>query len=639
MIAAPTPALQSGPMKTWTPEQARRAYAIPNWSEGYVDVAASGQLQIRPLGIEGPALNLADLVAEAQKQGLRLPILLRFPEILRHRVQSLSAAFAEARAYYHYGGQYNPVFPIKTNQQQTVVKSLIGASNAGLEVGSKPELIAGIAMSKPGGLLICNGYKDAEYIRLALIGRRLGLRVIVIIEMPGELAIVEREAKRMALSVELGIRLRLAATGSGKWQQSGGERAKFGLSAGQILHLVQDMKARGRLDWLRMLHFHMGSQISNLRDIQAGMREAGRFLVELRALGAPIETVDIGGGLGVDYEGSRSRSFCSTNYSLSQYAATIVHALHDLCTEHDLPAPNIISESGRALSAHHAVLIAPISDTESIPNLNNALGAAGDESHMLLNGMRQLFEEVREREAEECFLDAAFYLEEGQNRFLYGDLNLSQRARLEQLYFALLRQIHQRLDPQRKRHRQLAEELEHRLSDKYYVNISIFQSLPDIWALDQVFPIVPLTRLNEEPRRRAVLEDLTCDSDGRIGRYVDQNGLEKTLRVHDTHEGEEYLLGFFLVGAYQETLGDIHNLFGDTDSADAWIDNDRYALKNPRHGDTARALLEYVGYNAAELLRAYRAKIKAADLPREQMDMMEAALQAGLEGYTYLEEH
>jgi len=626
-------------MKTpWTPEQARRAYAIPNWSDDYVDVADNGHILVRPLGPNGPALSLDQLTKEAQAEGLRLPLLMRFPDILKHRLGALRQAFADALEHHEYPGSYNPVFPIKTNQQHTVVRSLVEEPDLGLEVGSKPELITGIAMSKPGRLLVCNGYKDAEYIRLALIARRLGLRVILVVEMPGEMALIERESQRLGVEPEIGIRLRLSATSQGNWQESGGDRAKFGLSANQILHVVQSIKAQGRLDWLRMLHFHMGSQISNLRDIQGGMREACRFMLELHKLGCAIEFVDIGGGLGVDYEGSRSRGVCSTNYNLQQYASAIVLALSDLCAQHELPAPNIISESGRALSAHHAVLITPVSNTERVPDIPKDWNPNGEEEHFVLNGMRLLFQDLDERGPEECWLEAGFYLEEGQNRFLFGDLSLTEKSRLEQLYYGLLRAIRQRLDLERKRHRELAEELDYLLSDKYYLNLSIFQSLPDVWALGQIFPIVPLHRLNEEPKCRAVLEDLTCDSDGRIRRYVDQTGLEKTLRVHEPNGDEPYLLGVFLIGAYQETLGDIHNLFGDTDSADAVITAHGHEVRNPKYGDSARMLLEYLGYNAADLLRAYRAKIQTAKLPSEQAEMMEAALQAGLEGYTYLED-
>jgi len=626
-------------MKTpWTPEQARRAYAIPNWSDDYVDVADNGHILVRPLGPNGPALSLDQLTKEAQAEGLRLPLLMRFPDILKHRLGALRQAFADALEHHEYPGSYNPVFPIKTNQQHTVVRSLVEEPDLGLEVGSKPELITGIAMSKPGRLLVCNGYKDAEYIRLALIARRLGLRVILVVEMPGEMALIERESHRLGVEPEIGIRLRLSATSQGNWQESGGDRAKCGLSANQILHVVQSIKAQGRLDWLRMLHFHMGSQISNLRDIQGGMREACRFMLELHKLGCAIEFVDIGGGLGVDYEGSRSRGVCSTNYNLQQYASAIVLALSDLCAQHELPAPNIISESGRALSAHHAVLITPVSNTERVPDIPKDWNPNGEEEHFVLNGMRLLFQDLDERGPEECWLEAGFYLEEGQNRFLFGDLSLTEKSRLEQLYYGLLRAIRQRLDLERKRHRELAEELDYLLSDKYYLNLSIFQSLPDVWALGQIFPIVPLHRLNEEPKCRAVLEDLTCDSDGRIRRYVDQTGLEKTLRVHEPNGDEPYLLGVFLIGAYQETLGDIHNLFGDTDSADAVITAHGHEVRNPKYGDSARMLLEYLGYNAADLLRAYRAKIQTAKLPSEQAEMMEAALQAGLEGYTYLED-
>ncbi len=623
----------------WSADHARRAYAIPNWAEDFFDVGNDGRLHARIAGTGGPSIALADLAAMARSEGQRLPLLLRFPDILRQRLLKLKSAFDEAREYYEYPGQYRPIYPVKANQQHSVVHSLVGEDGAGLEVGSKPELIAGIAMSRPGGYLICNGYKDAEYIRLALIGRRLGLRVILVIEKPGELELIAREAAAFGVEPEVGVRLRLSATGKGKWQDTGGERAKFGLSASQILDLVQRMKSDGRLDWLQLLHFHMGSQISNLRDFQAGMREAGRYLAELRALGAPLGIIDIGGGLGVDYEGSRSRSFNSMNYTVRQYAAAIVHALSDLCLEHDLEPPAIVSESGRALAAHHAVLVVPVSATEQVPSPAANPPPGGDDEHVVLAGMRQIFDELDERSPEECWLEASHYLEEGHNRFLYGDLSLPERAVLEKLYYGLLLKIRSRLAPtERKRHRELEEELEYRLSDKYYLNLSIFQSAPDIWALDQVFPIVPLTRLDEEPSRRAVLEDLTCDSDGRIEGYVDQLGVEKTLRVHPVADGEEYLLGIFLVGAYQETLGDIHNLFGDTDSADVTLRGGVFELTNLRHGDTARILLEYLGYNPADLMRACRSKIQAAQLPPAVAGPVEAALQAGLDGYTYLED-
>ena len=411
-----------------------------------------------------------------------------------------------------------------------MVGTLASVDGMGLEAGSKPELITALAVAAPGRTIICNGYKDAPYIRLALSGRKLGLNVVIVIEKPGEWPLIRREARAMGIDPVVGVRLRLSALGTGNWQNTGGERAKFGLNAMQLVELVETLREDEALDALELLHFHMGSQISNLRDIQHGVREAARYYAELRGAGVPIRTVDIGGGLGVDYEGGRSRTFCSMNYSVEQYAQAIVGGLADLCRERELPMPDLVSESGRALTAHHAVLITNVTATERFPRgLEFALES---DTHPVVVHLATLLSEVDNREPEECFLEAEHWLEEGRNLFLYGDLPLPDRARLEPLYFAILERVADRLDPDHRRHRELRERIRFLLSDKYFINLSIFQSLPDVWAIDQVFPIVPLQRLDESPTRRAVLEDLTCDSDGRIDQYVERGLLEPTLPVH-----------------------------------------------------------------------------------------------------------
>ena len=614
-------------------DDARKRYAIPQWSEGLFDIDPDGRLEARPFGPEGPGFALDEIVDQAVEKGLRLPMLLRFPDLLRYRAAQLRAAFDTAIAETGYSAGYTPVYPIKVNQQASVVETLAAAPGMGLEVGSKPELIAALAVAPPGGTIVCNGYKDAHYVRLALSAMKLGLRAILVIEKPGEWPLIRRQAERMGVDPVLGVRLRLSAIGKGNWQNTGGERAKFGLAAGQLLDLVGAIRAAGHLDWLTLLHFHMGSQISNLRDIQNGVREAGRYYAELRGQGVPITMLDIGGGLGVDYEGGRSRTFCSMNYSVGQYAQAIVAGLAELCRDRDLPAPELISESGRALTAHHAVLVADVTATEAFPRLPREQGSEG---HPVVGHLQALLEGAAQREPEETFLEAEHWLEEGRNLFLYGDLPLDDRARLEPLYFAILEQLVERLDTEHRRHRELRDRIRFQLSDKYFINLSIFQSLPDIWAIDQVFPIVPLARLDEPPTRRAVLEDLTCDSDGRIDQYVERGLLEPTLPVHEIGPDQTYLLGIFLAGAYQETLGDIHNLFGDTDSIDVVVDRDRLALERARPGDSADGLLASVGYRPEALLEACRAKVAAADLPCETAERIERMLTEGLSAYTYL---
>ncbi|QKK01408.1 MAG: biosynthetic arginine decarboxylase [Pseudomonadota bacterium] len=612
--------------------RARRRYAVDRWSEGYFDLDNHGRVLARPDLEHG--LALSEVVEQARREGLRLPLLLRFPDILRARAAQLGQAFETAMADHDYGARYTPVYPIKVNQQSSVVRTLATVEGLGLEVGSKPELITALAVSRPGAVIVCNGYKDAAYIRLALSGARLGLEPIIVIEKPGEWPLIRREAERLGLTPELGVRLRLSSLGTGNWQNTGGERAKFGLAASQVLALTAQMQQDGCLDWLGMLHFHMGSQISNLRDIQRGVREAGRYFAELVASGIGIRRLDIGGGLGVDYEGGGTRSFCSMNYSLAQYAQAIVSGIAELCREHGLNTPELLSESGRALTAHHAVLVTNVTATEALPR---DAGDAQPDEPAVIRGLADVLEQIDEREPEESFLEAEHLLEEGRNLFLYGDLPLTERARLEPMYNVILERVSARLDPEHRRHRELGERIRYQLSAKYFINLSIFQSLPDIWAIDQVFPILPLSRLDEEPTERAVLEDLTCDSDGRIDHYVDRGLLEPTLPVHRIESNETYLLGIFMAGAYQETLGDIHNLFGDTDSVDVRLDDSGFHLANPRAGDTADTLLELVGYNPRELMTACRARVAAAGLAREQAEQLERLLAEGLSAYTYLE--
>jgi arginine decarboxylase len=622
-------------MTDWTIAQARRTYSVPHWSEGYVDVDDAGRVVVRPQGTEGPTLALPEIIEAARRQGLRIPLLLRFPEILGNRLQRLQGAFARAMADRHYDGGYTAIFPIKVNQQRDVVDALVraGDSGFGLEAGSKPELMTVLAMSR-GGTIVCNGYKDREYIRLALIGRKLGLDVYIVIEKANELQLVIEEAARLGVKPLLGVRMRLVSIGAGKWQNTGGDKAKFGLMPRQVLELSAALKAAGYGDALKLLHFHMGSQISNVRDIAQGMREAVRYFVELSKLGHEISHVDVGGGLGVDYEGTRSRSFCSINYGIDQYAQSIVAPLAEACAEHSLPHPHVLTESGRALTAHHAVLVTDVTAVERMPEGNPAAGAHAHSS--ALRHLHELHGELSRRPLLEVYQEAQHYQQEGQTLFALGALSLEERAALDDVYYAIVHAILARLQHDGRGQQQAIDEITEKLADKLFINLSIFQSMPDVWALEQIFPIMPLDGLDRRPDRRAVLEDLTCDSDGRIDRFVDSETLKNTLPVHAPTDGKPYHLGVFMVGAYQETLGDMHNLFGDTDSVCVRTVDGGFALEGARQGDRTDELLRYVGYDIDHLRMAYRAKIAAAGLDPADAKRVTESLETGLVGYTYL---
>ncbi|MDQ3495443.1 MAG: arginine decarboxylase [Pseudomonadota bacterium] len=625
-------------MTAWSPDQARKTYSIPHWSEGYFDVDARGHIVVRPRGAQGPEIALPEVVDTALDEGAQLPLLVRFPDILGDRLATLQAAFAQAQADWDYAGGYTAVYPIKVNQHQGVAGTLAthAGEGFGLEAGSKPELMAVLALSRPGGLIVCNGYKDREYIRLALIGRKLGLQTFIVIEKPSELALVMEESKTLGVTPALGVRMRLASLGAGKWQNSGGDKAKFGLSPRQVLDLWKALRDEGMSDALGLLHFHMGSQISNVRDIANGMREATRYFVELSKLGAAITHVDVGGGLGVDYEGTRSRSFNSVNYGVQHYASTIVQPLADACEANGLLPPRIVTECGRAMTAHHAVLVANVSEVEAAPE--GRVPDAHDDEPPVIRHLREIHGELDVRPAVELFQEAQHFYAEGLALYALGQIDLVHRARIDDLFYAIAHAVRARLTYDEKSHRPLLDELNERLVDKYFVNFSVFESMPDVWAIDQVFPIVPIARLDERPQRRGIIADLTCDSDGKIDTYVENEDLDSSLPLHALRAGESYRLGFFLVGAYQEILGDIHNLFGDTDAIEVRIKGDAYAVIQQRRGDTTDVMLDYVGYKLDDLRRRYRALVGSAELDKSEAARLNEALEAGLTGYTYLDD-
>ncbi|MDH5822452.1 arginine decarboxylase [Luteimonas sp. RD2P54] len=625
-------------MPSWSPDRARKTYSIPHWSEGYFDVDDRGRVAVRPGGSDSAMLALPEVVDAAIARGAQLPLLVRFPQILGDRLRTLQEAFAQAQADWDYSGGYTAVYPIKVNQHQGVAGTL--ASHAGegfgLEAGSKPELMAVLALSRPGGVVVCNGYKDREYIRLALIGRKLGLQTFIVIEKPSELPLVLDEAAALGVAPVLGVRMRLASLGAGKWQNSGGDKAKFGLSPRQLLDLWKALRDAGMSDALRLLHFHMGSQISNVRDIANGMREATRYFVELSRLGARITHVDVGGGLGIDYEGTRSRSYNSVNYGIRQYAGSIVQPLADACAQYGLAPPRIVTECGRAMTAHHAVLVANVSEVEVAPE--GRVPDAHDDEPAVIRHLREIHDELATRPAVELFHEAQHHHAEGLALYALGQIDLVHRARIDDLFYAIAHAVRGRLSYDEKSHRPLLDELNERLVDKYFVNFSVFESMPDVWAIDQVFPIVPIARLDEAPDRRGVIADLTCDSDGKIDTYVENEDLDSSLPLHAPRPGESYRLGFFLVGAYQEILGDIHNLFGDTDAIEVRAEDDGFAIQQQRRGDTTDVMLDYVGYRLSDLRASYAALVDRASLPEDEAQRLKAALEAGLTGYTYLDD-
>jgi len=621
-------------------EAARQRYNLPGWSNGYFDVNAQGHLFARiPTRCREAEIDLYALSQEIRAAGLRLPVLVRCTDLLHHRVASLCEAFRRAMRSHEYPSDYTAVYPVKVNQQFSVVRQIIDTKVAqvGLEAGSKPELMAVLGLSRPGSVVVCNGYKDREYIRLALMGRRLGLRIYLVVEKLSELDQIIEQAAALNVPPLLGVRVRMASIGAGNWQNTGGAKSKFGLRAEQVLKMVDRLRSAGLLEHLQMMHFHLGSQLANIADIRTGVSEAARVYADLRTLGAPLDTLDVGGGLGVDYEGTASRSFCSMNYTLDQYANAIVSGVSAVCEEDDLPRPMLMTESGRAITAHHAFMITNVIDSEQSPGEeppSPLQGAVPD----VLKVIGDLYENSQHNAVLETWHETRQAMDDILAAYSNGYLTLKQRALGEQYYYAILQHLRGLLQPERHEHRELLDALNEMLADKYFCNLSVFQSLPDVWALDQIFPIVPLHRLDETPTHRTSLEDLTCDSDGRIDYYVDGEGIERTLPVHAIVPGEEYLLGIFMVGAYQEILGDMHNLFGDTDAVDVGINEDgSHHLRHAEHGDRVDELLRYVHFDPEQLRNAYRRLVEDAGLDEAEASHYVSEMEAGLTGYTYLE--
>ena len=627
---------------SWTIDDARELYNIAQWGAGYFDINEAGELIARP-DPDRPqyVVRLPQLAAEMEARGMTMPLLVRFNDILHDRIDRLCNAFENAKQKYEFHGQYRAVYPIKVNQQRHVVEQLLkhgGRERFGLEAGSKPELMAVLAIAHPGSVIVCNGYKDREYIRTALIGEQLGHEVFIVIEKQSELQLVLDEARSMDVAPRLGVRVRLASVGQGLWQNSGGEKSKFGLSATQILAMINTLREADQLESLQLIHYHLGSQLANIRDIQHALRECARYFAELHNLGAPIEWVDVGGGLGVDYEGTNSRSNCSTNYSMQEYANKVVGAIADICSERNLPHPNIISESGRALTAHHAVLLVNVIEIEEAPGAAQPTEPA-ETDPPILQEMWRSYLNISRRTALETYHDAIYNLGDAKNMYTLGQLPLEQWARVEELYFAICFRVRELLKNNPGVHNEILDELNEKLADKLFCNFSLFQSLPDAWAIDQVFPVLPLNHLQKEPDRRGILQDITCDSDGKIEHYVDGEGIEPTLPMPRYDNGTPHMIGIFMVGAYQEILGDMHNLFGDTHSVHVQLnDSGVCEFLNPLDGDTVSDMLRYVDFDPKDILVSYRNKLAASVLPKDIQKQYLEDLTLGLSGYSYLEE-
>lgn len=626
----------------WTIQDSSETYSVRHWGRDFFRINDLGNIEVTPTGPRHDGIDLKVLVDDLERRGINMPILVRFTDILRHRVKTLATAFHSAIKEYEFRGHYRGVYPIKVNQQRHIVEDVVSANrnyHMGLECGSKPELLIVLAlMDDPDALIICNGYKDEEYIETALMAKKLGRNPIIVVEKFSEFKLIHEVSTRVGVRPLVGFRAKLASKGAGKWEGSAGDRAKFGLTVGEMVEGVAYMREVGMLDCVQLLHFHIGSQVSHIRSMKTALGEAGRIFVELHRMGAPMQYFDVGGGLGVDYDGSRTSFESSVNYTVDEYAADVVAAIASACDEAKVPHPHIITESGRALVAHHAVLIFNVLGTTEFPAAPEV--EVQEQDPDILHELREIFDSVSRKNYTEAYHDAVAAKEDILQRFNLGLLDLTQRARGERIFWQICQKI-LHVSRQQSYVPDDLEGLEKALADTYFGNFSVFQSAPDSWAVDQLFPVMPIHRLNEEPTRRGIIADITCDSDGKIDRFIDLRDVKDVLALHPLN-GQPYYLGIFMVGAYQEILGDLHNLFGDTNAVHVSLDEDgNYQIDHVIEGDTVTDVLKYVQYGKADLVRYVRRAteraLKEGRMTMEDAAKMITAYQAGLEGYTYLE--
>jgi arginine decarboxylase len=629
-------------MENWNTAKSAETYFIEAWGAGYFGINPQGNLAVYPERNPARSLDLYQLIDSLVKRGIEVPILIRFDGIVRDRVRSIQDAFANATKEFGYKGSYRLAYPIKVNQQRHVVDSVRLAGKQreiGLEVGSKPELLAVLAIhDTPGGLLICNGYKDAEYIELALLARKLGRRSIIVVEQPYEIESIMQISERIGVEAEIGIRMNPVTRGSGRWEGSAGEGARFGLNSYEVIEAIQKLKARGKENWVKLLHFHVGSQITSIGAIKRVLRETTRMYTELAGICPSLSILDIGGGLAVDYDGSRTNFPSSMNYSIEEYARDVVWSVLTCCDEAGVKHPDLVSESGRAIVAHHAVLVTEVTDVAPVLDAVDALQPPPSEND-ILREIFELYETVSVKNCHEALHDALGLKDEILLRFVQGNLSLPERAYADQGLKYLLAKI-DRLSTNLKHIPEDLAKLGPSLRDMYFCNFSVFQSLPDLWAIDHLFPVMPIHRLDSEPTRRAYIADLTCDSDGKIDRFIDLKDVKPYVLLHEYRPHEPYYLGLFLVGAYQEILGDLHNLFGDTNAvhidmnAEGEID-----IAEVIEGDTIREVLSYVQFSPEDLQerlrRSIEVSLKNGTLTPEESAKLQKRFREGLEGYTY----
>ena len=630
-------------MKKWTIEDSQELYNISGWGTSYFGINESGDVYVTPCK-DNTQVDLRDVMDELALRDVTPPVLLRFPDILDNRIEKTSSCFEKARKEYDFKAENFIIYPIKVNQMQPVVEEIISHGrkfNLGLEAGSKPELHAVIAVQcQSDSLIICNGYKDQSYIELALLAQKMGKRIFIVVEKLNEIDLIARAAKKLNVKPNLGIRIKLASSGSGKWADSGGDASKFGLTSSELLQALETLDNKGLHDCLHLIHFHIGSQITKIRRIQTALNEAAQYYVNLRKMGYNVDFVDCGGGLGVDYDGTRSASSeSSVNYSIQEYVNDCVYTFVDAANKNDIPHPNIITESGRSLSAHHSVLVIDVLETASLPEMSEDFEAK-DTDHQLVKDLYDIWDNLDSRNMLEDWHDAEQIREEALELFSHGLVDLKTRAEIEAMYWSVCHEINNLA----KNMKHVPDELRNMdklLADKYFCNFSLFQSLPDSWAIDQLFPVMPIQRLNERPSRNATLQDITCDSDAKISNFVAMGRSSHVLPIHALKKNEPYYLGVFLVGAYQEILGDMHNLFGDTNAVHVSVKDGSYHIDQIFDGETVEEVLEYVQYNPKKLVRQLEIwvtkSVKQGKISLEEGKEFLSNYRSGLYGYTYLE--
>ena len=630
-------------MKKWTIEDSKELYNINGWGVSYFGINEEGNVYVSP-SKDQTRIDLKEVMNELALRDVTTPVLLRFPDILDNRIEQTASCFQKAKKEYDYKAENFIIYPIKVNQMQPVVEEIISHGrkfNLGLEAGSKPELHAVIAVQcQSDSLIICNGYKDQSYIELALLAQKMGKRIFIVIEKLNELEIIAKAAKKLNVKPNLGIRIKLASSGSGKWEESGGDASKFGLTSSELLEALRILDEKGLHNCLRLIHFHIGSQITKIRRIQTALREAAQFYINLHKMGYNVDFVDCGGGLGVDYDGTRSPSSeSSVNYTIQEYVNDCVYTFVDAANKNNIQHPNIITESGRSLAAHHSVLVIDVLETASLPRMSEEFEPT-ETDQQLVKDLYEIWDNLNPRSILEDWHDAEQIREEALDLFAHGIVDLKTRAEIEGMYWSICREINT-LTKQLKHVPEELRKMDKLLADKYFCNFSLFQSLPDSWAIDQLFPILPIQRLDERPTRNATLQDITCDSDGKIANFVTNRHISHVLPVHQLKKTEQYYLGVFLVGAYQEILGDMHNLFGDTNAVHISVKDGRYHIDQIIDGETVEEVLDYVQYNPKKLVRQLEIwvakSVKAGKISLEEGKEFLSNYRSGLYGYTYLE--